>query len=123
MANGDTNPLWRDKAYAEKSPWGGIVAPLYIYTAASIVALPAPPEIEGFNMYAAGNHVEFHVPIRPGDKFTAEDVWLGVEDRSRPGRPHRTLLPRGETLLQPAWRAHYHADGPRARHDSVARPW
>ena len=53
VANGDTNPLWRDKAYAEKSPWGGIVAPpLYIYTAASIVAapvsarLPSPQSIE-----------------------------------------------------------------------------
>lgn len=97
VANGDTNPMWRDPDYAAASPWGGLIAPpLFIYTASSVTPIPEPPAIEGFDLYAAGSRVEFHAPIRPGDRFSAEDVWNGVQNRSRPGRPHRTLIFNGE---------------------------
>ncbi|MEU9734774.1 MaoC family dehydratase N-terminal domain-containing protein [Streptomyces sp. NPDC048002] len=97
VANGDTNPLWRDGNYATGSPWGGIVAPpLYFYTAAATTALPEPPRIAGFDLFHGGSRVRMHRPIRHGDTLSAQDVWNGVENRSRPGRPHRTLLFNGE---------------------------
>lgn len=97
VANGDTNPLWRNPSYAHESPWGGIIAPpLYTYTAAATTAYPEPPEIEGIDLMHGGNKVLMHRAVRPGDSISAVDVWNGVENKSKPGRPQKLLIFNGE---------------------------
>ena len=96
VVNGDTNPLWRDPEYAAKSPWGGIVAPpMYVYCVSGRATMPAPPDVD-CDLFFAGAKVEMYRPFRPGDRLTAEDVRNPVENKSKPGRPHRTLLVNGE---------------------------
>lgn len=95
---GDTNPLWKDPEYAAKSPWGGLIsAPMAI---GGIPALPDPPEIPGWAPMFGGNLTRIHRPARHGDILEADDVWLGIEDMSRPDRPHRTFLMKAERRLR-----------------------
>lgn len=91
---GDTNPLWRNDEYARKSPWGGLIsAPLQI---AGVASMPEPPDVPGWAPMFAGNLTRIHKPVRHGDVLEADDVWLGIEDLSRPNRPHRVFLMKAE---------------------------
>jgi acyl dehydratase len=95
--NGDTNPLWRDAEYAAGSPWGGIIAPpLYSDAIGAAIALPAPPQVEGLDLMAAGSTVHMYKPFRPGDEIHADDVWGGITEHSRPGRPYQTFIMQGD---------------------------
>jgi len=95
--NGDMNPLWRDAEYAAKSPWGAIVAPpLFVDTIGTNIALPPPPKVEGWNLYQGGSTTLMYKPFRHGDVIDAEDVWSGITEHSKPGRPHRTFVLSGE---------------------------
>jgi acyl dehydratase len=97
ISTGDANPLWRQHDYASKSVWGGIIAPpMAITCVSSTTALPPAPNYPGWSMMAAGGYYEMERPLRPGDVLDAEDVWGGFEERSKPGRPHRTFLIHGE---------------------------
>lgn len=95
--NGDPNPIWSEPAYAERSPWGGIIAPpLFEATVAEFARMPEPPPVKGWRYFQGGTLRRFHKPFRPGDVIDADDVWLGIEEHSKADRPHRMFISRGE---------------------------
>ncbi|WP_257555987.1 MaoC family dehydratase [Sphingobium sp. CFD-2] len=97
ISNGDTNPLWRDPAYAETSPWGRIIAPpMQVVSVSSATSLPQPPDVPEWYLMQAGAIYEMERPLVHGDELDAEDVWLGITEHSKADRPHRTFLLHGE---------------------------
>jgi acyl dehydratase len=93
VCHGDANPLWRDRDYAEASPWGKIIGPpaqLMSLSAAAI--LPPPPPIKNWTMMAAGAEYTIDRPLVHGDEIDGTDVWVGFVERSKPDRPHRTFV-------------------------------
>jgi acyl dehydratase len=97
LCHGDTNPLWRNEEYAKASPWGRIIGPpMQIQAISSAVALPPPPAIKGWNLMHAGSTYELERPLVHGDVIDADNVWMGIEERSKAGRPHRTFIITGE---------------------------
>lgn len=67
---GDNNPLWFDREYAAKSPWGGIIAPPCILYAvdSTIVA----PKLSGVQWIYAGTGWTWFEPIRLDDTFRVD---------------------------------------------------
>lgn len=96
-AVGDPNPLWRSADYALCTRHGGIVAPpIFESCCGELPAMPNPPQVRGWNAFNAGNRRRYLRPIRPGDQIRAEDTWLGIEEKSSPGRPYRLFMQRAE---------------------------
>lgn len=97
VCQGDANPLWREEEYAKSSPWGQIIgSPMQIISISSATALPPPPHIPGWTLMQAGSTYEMERPLLPGDVIDGEDVWMGITERSKPDRPHRTFILAGE---------------------------
>ncbi|MEU9737466.1 MaoC family dehydratase N-terminal domain-containing protein [Streptomyces sp. NPDC048002] len=94
---GDTNPLWSDAGYAAASPWGGVIAPPVVEAClAESASQPAPAAIPGWLLLQGGSLRRYDEPFRPGDVIRGEDVWHGVEEKTRPGRPYRLFIQRAE---------------------------
>ena len=95
---GDKNPLWRDKAFAAKSPHKDVVAPPFFITMIPVeeedidemneaglgksmglrMEVPTP----GFGgAMATGRDMEFYEPIRPGDTITVEEELVDVFEK------------------------------------------
>jgi acyl dehydratase len=92
-SNGDRNPLWRDEGYAQKTRWGGLIAPPILEAALSeSPSMPNPPQIRGWNVLQGGFHRRYLRPFRPGDIVHGEDTWLGYKEKSQPGRPYRLFI-------------------------------
>jgi len=67
---GDDNPLWYDEEYAEKSRFGGIVAPpTFLYSCWSAAMGLG---MVGLQPIYGGTKWEFYEPIRRGDRIKAE---------------------------------------------------
>lgn len=93
-AIGDNNPLYRDKEFARKSPFGGIVAPpLFVFEwdhheavtvdekGLYISDMPLPNLL-----VRGGNDYEFIQPLRPGDIITTRSKVADVYEKpSRSG--------------------------------------
>ncbi len=90
---GDDNPLWWDETYAQKSPWGGLVAPPY-YLMSHITGpmlkpehgqLPSVEFLPGAASVFSGLRWEWQRPVGVGEAIaaTAElaDVKLSKNDR------------------------------------------
>lgn len=106
LAIGDKNPLYHDSAYAEKSKYGGIIAPPCF-----VLCAVRPPSMEHYAdelrpdglheddvwpfMYAlptqrivrGGDEFEFHEPIRPGDVITMRTKVLDISQVSSKSGP------------------------------------
>ncbi|ONH60432.1 hypothetical protein CcI49_11400 [Frankia sp. CcI49] len=96
-AIGDPNPLWRDPAYAEASAAKGIIAPpLFEICVAEFPRTPEPPDVPYWRPFNAGTKRTYHAPYRPGHIVHATDRFVGIEERSKPGRPYRLFLTRCE---------------------------
>ncbi|WP_205875580.1 FAS1-like dehydratase domain-containing protein [Mycobacterium camsae] len=92
-AVGDTNPLWNDPAYGAASPWGSTIGqPLLEACLSERSSQPEPPPIPGWNVLLGGTQRTYHQPFRPGDVIRGEDVWLGLEEKTRPGKPYRLFI-------------------------------
>jgi acyl dehydratase len=78
---GDTNPLWQDEEYAQKTKYGGIIAsPGLLITAlmsGNYVEVPLPCE----HKLASGGEWEFFAPIRVGDTITSTVKVADVTER------------------------------------------
>ncbi len=84
----DPNPLWRDKEYARKTSYRGVIAPPTFYHCLQTVGYaridPELPwkKVTGLN---GGNEFEFFKPLRPGDIVSGRarvlDLW-GRESKS-----------------------------------------
>ncbi len=75
---GDDNPMWWDKAYAQRSPWGRMIAPpAYLYSCFSGGKLPGddiPSGADGFLPGAfgvqSGDAWQWHRPPELGEEIT-----------------------------------------------------
>ena len=75
---GDTNPLWRDKEYAENTRYGTLVAPpswLYSVFGAGIMH-----GLRGVHSFHAGDDWEFYKPVLLGDRIRPEAIAQGYEE-------------------------------------------
>jgi acyl dehydratase len=73
---GDDNPLWTDEDYASAGPYGGIVAPpSFIFACLGSIQVGWP----GLGGFHAETNIEFHAPIRLGDKITARVFFDGFD--------------------------------------------
>lgn len=74
---GDTNPLYVDEAYAQKTKYGRLAAPpcfLYsVYWAAQGRGMP------GIHAWHSGDEWEFYQPIFEGDRFTYTNELVDVQ--------------------------------------------
>jgi len=76
---GDSNPLWRDEAYAKKTSYGKIPAPPgWLYSVFPTWVLQGLPGVHAFH---SGNDWTFHKTIRIGDKITPKCIFSGFELR------------------------------------------
>ena len=99
-ALGDSNPLYSDPVYAAAGPWKGIVAPPLLECCICSTFIGGKmPRLRGLQVYDAGTKWERFVPIRPGDTFTAETTYLGVEEKCVRGTVPVTHLA-GRLLLR-----------------------
>jgi acyl dehydratase len=87
---GDPNPLYCDPEYGARTRWGSIIgAPLYIATLGRCLTGPMPDDIRqrskgafaGLGEYYGGSRWEFHVPVRPGDRFIVEQRLIDVQEQ------------------------------------------
>jgi acyl dehydratase len=77
---GDMNPLWLDREYAFKSPYGRIVAPpCFLYSvywpAGRVGGLP------GVHAFHSGNDWRFYEPIYEGTRFIVEEQFVDVVEK------------------------------------------
>ena len=76
----DDNPLYHDREFAQKSPFGGIIAPpTFVFEwnhheALTDVNLPGP-------LIRAGNEYEFIQPLRPSDIITSKSKISDVYEK------------------------------------------
>lgn len=97
LSVGDTNPLWRDEAYAKASPWGRLIAPPMFMVSVSGGSKGAePPKVPEWSLMHAGNQYEMERPFLPGDVIDGEDVWGGLKEMTKQDRPYRMFLQSGE---------------------------
>lgn len=122
IAVGDLNPLYFDEEYARASAYGGLIAPPNMLTAVrgwgagaregelasdGVVDLPEeklPIALE--RRMAGGQALEYHAPVRPGDRITRRGGIVSLEEREgRSGafvvmvREDRYYNGRGELLV------------------------
>lgn len=73
---GDDNPLWTDEAYAAGTAHGELIAPpSFIFACLGSVQVGWP----GLGGFHAETNMEFHHPIKVGDKITARVVFDGFD--------------------------------------------
>jgi acyl dehydratase len=73
---GDSNPLWRNKEYAAKTAYGGIVAPpSWVKSVCSGVQ----SGWRGMGGFHAGSEDEFYKPVLLNDRITPELIYQGFE--------------------------------------------
>ncbi len=87
---GDDNPLFTDPAYAEKTRWGGVIAPpIYVQTMGATTVKEIPPEIRkkgegaltGVPNYHSGGSWEWFRPIYPGDTLFQKYFFSDVQEK------------------------------------------
>ena len=73
---GDSNPLWRDDEYAQKTRYGRIAAPpSWVWSVCAGVQMGW----RGLGAFHSGTGEEFYKPILLGDRITPEIVFAGFD--------------------------------------------
>ena len=73
---GDSNPLWRDEEYAQKTRYGRIVTPpSWVWSVCAGVQFGW----RGLGGFHSGTEEEFYKPILLGDKITPEVIFAGFD--------------------------------------------
>lgn len=89
---GDDNPLWIDRAYAETSVHGGLIAPpSFIFACLASIQVGWP----GLGGFHAETKLDFFKPIREGDRILAKvtfDGFDGPKDSTFGGRSIKDYL-------------------------------
>ena len=92
-AQGDDNPLWVDRAYADNSPAGGLIAPpCVLYAVDSTIVAPKLP---GVQWIYAGTDWTWFDHIREDDRFRVE-VEMTKQEVKSGRRFSRWVLQSGE---------------------------
>lgn len=81
-AIGDSNPLYRDKFFAEKSPHGNIIAPPTFLRSLEIELVEVPETASLENLLDAGSEWEYFGLVRVGDQITATTILVDLKERS-----------------------------------------
>jgi acyl dehydratase len=81
-AIGDSNPLYRDKLFAEKSPYGSIIAPPTFLRSLEIKLVEVPGTASLENLLDAGSEWEYFGPVHAGDLITAITLLVDLKERS-----------------------------------------
>ena len=99
-AIGDDNPLYRDREYAQKSPFGGIIAPpTFVFEWAHQEAVT----VDEYGMYISGmplpnrlvrggNEYEFIQPLRPGDIITTKSKIADIYEKQSQSGGNLTFI-------------------------------
>lgn len=93
QAVGDPNPLWQDEQHAQRTRFGGIIAPLtFVASQHGDVLLEriAALNLPFTRVLNGGNEVELFKPVRPGDMITARGKL--TEAKLRQGSQGRLLF-------------------------------
>lgn len=81
-AVGDPNPLWQDKDYADRSGYGGIIAPPnFILTLGFDRVLEAFISDASLTVLHGSTELECHQAVRPGDVITVTAKIANVRER------------------------------------------
>lgn len=93
-AYGDPNPLWSNQEYADKSRWGGVIAPPPLVGGDSLIGedevTEVPPEqvdvmkgdpLRGVHAFYAASAREWWAPLRPGRRTWRRNALVGVLDK------------------------------------------
>jgi acyl dehydratase len=92
-ALGDTNPLWRSRDYAEKTIYGGIIAPpTFEVCIAPTYTMFKQPNLPGWAGLVGGSNREYFKVIYAGDEIRVFDKFLGIEEKSEKGKPYRLFV-------------------------------
>ena len=92
---GDTNPLWRDPEYAEKTRYGAIVAPpSWVFSVFSGVQY----SFRGVGGFHSASNIEFYLPILRNDTITPEMICTDIVGPNPSVFAERTVLERNDNL-------------------------
>jgi len=93
-AYGDDNPLWCDPDHADRSRWGGPIAPPHLVGGDTLIGEdeiveldPATRElmrgdpIRGAHAFYSGSFREWWSPLRPGMRVTRRNALVGAHDK------------------------------------------
>ena len=92
-AMGDKNPLWRNQEYARQTRWGGIIGPPTIGDtiiqpyAGNMTPDEDIPKFKMWWMLPNGSTRQMLQAVRPGDRFRAVQMYLGLKE-TKPDRPN-----------------------------------
>jgi acyl dehydratase len=88
QAVGDPNPLWQDEDYAEKTGYGGVIAPpTFILTLGFDQLQQVLPLGSSLAVLHGSTELECYQPVRPGDVITVTTKIKNVRERqSKMGR-------------------------------------
>ena len=93
LALNDQNPLYRDEDFAQRTRFGGIIAPPTLVCETNQY-MTGTPDSEGYaghawrlpipasRMMRVGNDYEFFAPLRPVDRITATWRLVDITERS-----------------------------------------
>jgi acyl dehydratase len=96
---GDDNPLWCDEDYAQRSRFGGIVAPpTFPY---SVFPAGIGPGLPGLQPFQAGGRWDFKRYIKLGERLVPEATLLDVQELQG-RRAGRMILMLGEVIYRTA---------------------
>lgn len=71
-AIGDDNPLYKDKAYAEQSAYGGLIVPPTFPVSMNTGDGKLPLELDHRRMLHGEQEFIYHKPVRPGDRLICQ---------------------------------------------------
>jgi acyl dehydratase len=131
---GDTNPLWTDAEYAEKTRYGSIIAPpSWVFSVFSGIQY----SFRGVGGFHSGSDIEFYQPIFRNDRITPEMICTGIEGPKKSSFAERTIMEfndnlytnqRGELVTKVSWEV-THFERAKARktgkyhHIQLPHPW
>ncbi len=94
QAYGDDNPLWWREAYADKSVWGGVIAPPPLVGGDSLIGDDDVAEVEpglrdlmrgdplrGVHAFYSASAREWWAPLRPDRQVSRRNALVGVLDK------------------------------------------
>jgi len=92
---GDTNPLWRDPEYAEKTRYGTIVAPpSWVFSVFSGVQY----SFRGVGGFHSASNIEFYLPVLRNDTITAEMICTDIVGPNPSVFAEKTVLERNDNF-------------------------